>query len=301
MFKPLTWMEGQPGFVGGKGGHAFAVKNLSEFKNAQRVLFEGNLLENTWGGFSQVGASILLTPKNQIEGRKPTCPICQVTDVTIRYCKLSHSGAGIQIAAARTGVHRLIYQAKAAARFSIHDVIIDDVDATKYTGPGTLFQIINGWTRNVLNTILIDQVTGFGDPDSHLLSLLDRTTNPKIGSLGFSNNLVLAGRFPVWSAGANNNCAAINVPVKSLTRCFLPFAFVSNGIIATPAQFPPSDWPRQNFFPATVDAVQFVNYGNGNGGDYHLLSTSPYRNAGTDGKDLGADVDAVLNATDGVE
>src|SRR5580704_3540724 len=65
MFKPMIWMKGQPGFVGGRDGNPFSVKNLFELKNAQRVLFEGNVLENTWGGFSQAGFGFLLTPKNQ--------------------------------------------------------------------------------------------------------------------------------------------------------------------------------------------------------------------------------------------
>jgi hypothetical protein len=44
MFKPMTWMKGQPGFVGGVDGSPFIVKNLFELKNAQRVLLEGNIL-----------------------------------------------------------------------------------------------------------------------------------------------------------------------------------------------------------------------------------------------------------------
>ena len=46
--------------------------------------------------------------------------------------------------------------------------------------------------------------------------------------------------------------------------------------------------------------MQFVNFNNGNGGDYHLLSTSPYKGAATDGKDLGADINAILSMTAGV-
>ena len=65
MFKPLTWMKGQPGFVGGANGRPFIVKNLFEMKNGQRVLLDSNIMEDTWGGFSQVGFGILLTPKNQ--------------------------------------------------------------------------------------------------------------------------------------------------------------------------------------------------------------------------------------------
>lgn len=63
-YKPLTWMKGQAGYVGGKNGNPFIVKNIFELKNAQRVLFEGNVLEDCWGGFTQDGFAILLTPKN---------------------------------------------------------------------------------------------------------------------------------------------------------------------------------------------------------------------------------------------
>src|SRR2546427_11300855 len=57
---------------------------------------------------------------------------------------------------------------------------------------------------------------------------------------------------------------------------------------------PITNWPAGNFFPASLDAVGFVNR---TGGGYHLSATSPYRNAGTDGKDLGADIDAPNEAT----
>ena len=42
MFKPLTWQPGRPEFIGRK----FIVKNLFELKNGERVLVEGNLMEN---------------------------------------------------------------------------------------------------------------------------------------------------------------------------------------------------------------------------------------------------------------
>jgi hypothetical protein len=61
----MIWKPDQPGFVGSATGNAFIVKNLFELKNAQRVLFEGNVLENVWGAFSQSGFAVLLTPANQ--------------------------------------------------------------------------------------------------------------------------------------------------------------------------------------------------------------------------------------------
>src|ERR1700722_3305760 len=86
-FKPLTWLSGHSGFVGGSGGNPFVVKNHLELKNAQRVLAEDNVFEDTWGGFSQAGFSILLTPKDQYDAQTKTniCPLCEVTDVTIRF------------------------------------------------------------------------------------------------------------------------------------------------------------------------------------------------------------------------
>ena len=50
--------------------------------------------------------------------------------------------------------------------------------------------------------------------------------------------------------------------------------------------------------PASLADVGFVNLA---GGDYHLAATSPFKNLGTDGKDLGADIDAVNAATQGVQ
>jgi hypothetical protein len=91
MFKPLTWMKGQAGYVGATNGNPFIVKNLMELKNVQRVLIDSNIMEDSWGGFSQVGFAILLTPKNQAGSNNSNlCPICQVTDVTIRYTSISH-------------------------------------------------------------------------------------------------------------------------------------------------------------------------------------------------------------------
>jgi hypothetical protein len=47
--------------------------------------------------------------------------------------------------------------------------------------------------------------------------------------------------------------------------------------------------------------VDFVNYNNGDNGDYHLLPISSYKGAGTDGKDPGADIDTVNAATQRVQ
>ena len=51
-------------------------------------------------------------------------------------------------------------------------------------------------------------------------------------------------------------------------------------------------YPQGNFFPATRDDVGFA-------ADFSLAATSPYAHAGSDGKDLGADIAAIAAATSG--
>lgn len=300
-FKPMIWKPGAPGYVGGPTGHAFTVKNHFELKNAQRVLFEGNVLENNWGGFSQSGFSILLTPKNQMMNGSSVCPICQVTDVTIRYGTISHSGSGATLGTASSG-NGTGGNALAGARYSIHDITVDDIDGNKYNGGGTILLIVNTWPANVLNSVTINHITAVPVTNNHLATLQNNLSNPVMSGFNFTNNLMMAGRYPVWTAGGGaSNCAFSNIPVISLGKCFVPYSFSSNAIIGSPAPFPASKWPLGNYFPANEGAVEFTNYNNGNGGDYHLLPSSPFKNKGTDGKDLGADMDAVMNAIAGVQ
>src|SRR5439155_15720100 len=52
-------------------------------------------------------------------------------------------------------------------------------------------------------------------------------------------------------------------------------------------------YPPDNFFPASLDGVGFVDRV---GGDYRLATSSPYRRAATDGTDVGVDFDALAQA-----
>jgi len=307
-FKPWQWMPGHPGFVGGPGGRAFITKNHLELKNATRVLIEANLMENSWGGFTQTGRAIVLSPKNQhTQSGAYVCPLCQVTDVTIRYVHIAHAGGGMAFVTgcdlgcqnskdANNGG-----QAKAGGRFSIHDVVLDDI-STSYVGSGTLFGVLNGWLKNPLNNVTINHVTGFPDPDSHLLSIGNLISNPPMSGFVFSNNMVLTGRYPVWSTGGGpTSCADSGTPAQKIKKCFSTYTFTNNALVETPIAFPPASWPSGNYFPADASAAGFVQFNNGVNGDYRLLPSSRYKNAGSDRKDLGADIVGLNAALIGVE
>lgn len=298
MFKPLTWMQGQAGYVGGTDGHPFIVKNFFELKNGQRVLFEGNILENTWGGFSQAGFAILLTPKNQAADTGNVCPNCQVTDVTIRYVTITHVGGGMQLGNGRSDKGGVPL---AGNRYSIHDLTADDIDAVKYNGLGTFAQVSMGEGSPVLHDVTINHVTAF-QPEVMLYLGDDTSVNPQMNNFVFTNNIINVGSAPTETVGGGTtNCAYYSAPLMSLGRCFRSYIFTHNAFIASPVNYPPTKFPSGNYFPSTASAVDFVNYSNGMGGDYHLQSVSPYKNAGTDGKDLGADIDAIQAAIAGVE
>ncbi len=301
-FKPWQWMPGSPHFVGGAGGHAFIVKNHLELKNATRVLIEANLMENNWGGFTQAGYALLLNPKSQhTQNNGDVCPLCQVTDVTVRYSRISHAGGGLQMVTSISGNKGNGGPALAGTRWSIHDVVIDDINKN-YVGGGNLFLIANGWERNPVNTITINHVTGFPDSDAHLLMVGNQVSNPSMYGFIFTNNMIATGNYPVWSSGGGlTSCAAKGTPAQKIDKCFSTYTFKNNALIATPAAFPPSSWPAGNFFPANANAAGFVQYDGGDGGDYRLLPKSRYKNAGTDGRDLGADVVGLNAALAGVE
>lgn len=288
-YKPPVWMKGTAGFVGAADGNPFVVKNHFEMKNGIRVLLEGNIFENNWGGFTQNGHSIVLTPRNHYDGSTNSfdCTICQVTDITMRYNTISHVGAGMNISDPLT----VGQPAAAGGRYSIHDITIDDVEMTKFNGGGGLFLVMNEWDENELNNVQITHITGFPDPNGRILAILDLTTHPKIPGFVFTDNIINVPILPVFGAGGGSvNCDQSRFPLPGLESCFTNYTFSGNVLIASPANML-SEWPAGNQFPASDSDVGFVSYNNGIGGNYALSSSSPYKSAS--GPDPGADINAI--------
>jgi hypothetical protein len=285
LFKPLIWKSGQPGFVGGANGNPFIVKNLFELKNAQRVLYEGNVAENVWSGFSQEGYSVLLTPKNQ----NNLCPLCVVLDVTIRYSTFSHMAGGMQTGNGRSDSGGVPADGQ---RWSIHDITMDDIDPQVYNngGGGYLFLVGQCDTCPSLKHVLVDHITAF--PVFGWMTL--NASPPPIDDYKITNSIITAGNNQLFADTAPSSC--ITVPNSSakaiLDACFNPYSVTLNAWIGGHGTYPDG-----KLFPVDANAVQFTNYNNGNGGDYTLVPTSPYKNAGLDGKDLGADIATVSQLT----
>ena len=297
LFRPMLWKEGQPGYTPTASGQPYIVKNNFELKSAIRVLFEANLLENTWGGFSQTGYSIVLTPRNQ----SSECPVCRVNDVTIRFNRIRNVAGVLQIANAPSHTGGV---AADGGRYSIHDLFADDLHDKDYKGGGS-FLILVSWKPPV-HDIQIDHVTAF--VTGGLLSILN--PEAKLVNFTLTNSVFSIGdrRQPIASAGGGpESCASKSQSAGSeavLQACFDPYKFDKNLIISGRASF-----PKGNFVVGSPEAAGVRDLKDAVSKDPRLChakgpgcpKVSPGAGAASDGRDLGADIDSVEAAIAGVE
>ena len=133
---------------------------------------------------------------------------------------------------------------------------------------GRLFQIING-----PEDVTIDHNTGFCTSAYGFSE-----NNPKSDQFVFRNNIVTQVGYGFTGTGTGN-------AIDTLNTFFTNWQFTNNAIIGGIA----GNYPSGNYFPSSIAAVSFVD---ASGEDYRLSASSPYKKAGTDGKDLGANFDA---------
>jgi hypothetical protein len=281
LFKPLSWKIGHPSYA----GTPWSVKNLFELKNARRVLAEGNVLEHNWQ-HDQNGFAILFTVRNQDGG----APWCTVEDVTFRRNVLRHSGGGFNILAADNN-----FPSRQTRRILIQDNLLDDISSVKWGGTGRLFQFLSldAGQTGILQ-LTVEHNTGFANGGCAYTG--DKPV-PVHRSFTFRNNIAPKGIHGF--AGGTKSWPPPSPMVsgdgsRTLEVFYLAPVFAGNVLTGSV----PSDYAGHpgNFFPATDADVGFVDLPRGN---YRLGSSSPYRNAATDGKDPGAAVDAVEAATAG--
>ena len=250
--KPLSWKQGDPSYA----GIPWSVKNLFELKNAQRVLVDGNILENNWEA-SQNGFGILFTPRNQ----SGTNPWAVVQDVTFTRNLIRNSFNGFNMSGMDDA-----FPSQQTKRVLIKDNVLEAVQR--------VFQILNGTTD-----FTIDHNTAI---NAHSVIVFSGAPNT---NLVYRNNIASHNDYGVIGDDVGVGDTALNTYAPG---CVFVKNILAGGFPSLYAQHP------DNFLnpPASLADVRFVNLA---AGDYHLAPDSPFKNLGTDGKDLGADIDA-LNA-----
>jgi hypothetical protein len=262
--KPLKWKLGHSSYA----GIHWSVKNLFELKNAQRVLVDSNVFEYNWAD-AQAGNAIVFTPRNQSGGS----PWSVVADVTFTNNIVRHVGSGFNIA----GRDNEAGTSEPSRRILIRNNLLEDVNGKVWGSPtvaadGELFQIIGG-----AENVTIDHNTGFAT-GAIIMTEVKSALNT---ALVFTNNIVAHNDYGVIGTGTR-------IGTDTLSRNFTSYVFQKNVIVGGQA----SAYPAGNFFVTSFSQVGFVDFARG---DYRLSSSSPYRNAGTDGKDIGCQLGAPAN------
>jgi hypothetical protein len=245
-----------------------AVKNLFELKNARRVLVEGNVFEHTWLA-AQAGFAVQFTVRNQYG----TAPWSTIEDVTFQLNIVRHAAAGMNILASDDP-----HPSQTMKRVLIRHNLFDDITSA-WGGQGRLFQIL-GWAGGATG-LVIDHNTGV---QTENLNYSDGV--PHLGFI-YSNNLTPRG------AGSGFIGAGTLEGLPTLIVYFPLAVFLRNVLAGGFALI----YPPENYFPRSLAAVGFVDLA---GRNYRLAPSSPYKNAATDGTDIGADLDALEAATAGV-
>src|SRR5262245_36452391 len=259
-FKPLSWRIGDPSYA----GRPWGVKNLFELKNAQRVLVDGNIFENNWT-MAQNGFAILFTVRNQ-DGKAPWSV---VQDVTFTNNIVRHAASGFNMHGSDDNAQSMV-----SRRFRIGNNLLEDIDGKRWNGGGIAFQINRG-----PHDLTIEHNTVF-----HTGSVVTVGINPN-RNLVFRNNLFPHNEYGVKGDGAGTGNGTIDT--------YFPGSVFKKNVMVGGSS---ANYPPDNFFPPSFDQVVFVNRA---AGDYRLVPASTYKNAGTDHKDIGCDLDALDAAISG--
>ena len=315
-FKPPQW-NGNTTVPGTTGWPV--VKNGWEMKTGIRMLFEGNITENCWYN-AQVCYTFSIAPVNQQSGGSnpvPTCPTCVIKDVTYRYNYGYNMAYGIGLYAfAPIGCPSCI--AWGAINVSVHDNLIgDDLNLGNLTATsaGDEMELLavgdptNTGLSKLTNVTFLNNTFVKG---IRSLTILGGGPAGQMVNWKFQNNIWSNANFGVLSVNNRpTDCdsgTARNKLYNILQSCVTGWTWDHNAVFNWAGTLG-ANWPTNgsglgNFFSTGSSTVGFTNFNNANSnfnpGNYQLLTTSPYHNAGSNGKDLGVDIPTLLNKIQGL-
>jgi hypothetical protein len=247
------------------GGTVWCVKNLFELKNAHDLVIEQNVFENNWKE-SQAGYGIVFTVRNS----GGACTWCTIQNVEFRNNIVRHVASAVNV----LGYDDPSRPSVQATNLNIRNNLFYDVDA-KWGGQGFFLQLGDEPKNVVVDHNTIDHTGGI------LVSVYGGTAAAPRQILGFqyTNNLSRHGSYGVMGT-------SLAYGIASITAYFPNAIFRRNLLSGGPANRYPSD----NFFSPDFNTL----FANRSIGDYRLLLSGPFGNAGTDGRDLGADMGTVV-------
>lgn len=239
-------------------GRHWTIKNLLELKNARRVTITGNRFENNWVD-GQSGVPIVLTARNQ----GGNAPWSVVESVTFTNNIVTNTQGGVNIL-------RTDWASKGAITrgVTISNNVFDRI------GRFTSFILLNA-----PNDVQIIHNTVF--KGGNIITMDAEAGNPKGTGLVIRDNLFSEGGYGVFGSGIGEGALALGAYYSS-------YVYLKNNAAGRASYI----YPVGNSFVLTPQ-VGFIDYAAGN---YRLVSGSLFKNAATDGKDVGVDMNALLAA-----
>ena len=306
-FKPLSW-NGNTTATVSVGWPV--VKNGFEMKIGARALFEANVIENVWYS-AQVGYCWSTAPKNQSGGRGPavgTAPTALTNDFTYRYNYCYNTAYGIALYQSMDGGCPSC-QGQGASGISIHDNVVgDNLNLgnlrSRSAGDAMELMTVPDSSQRGLNQVNNVEIT------HNTFVRAIRSLAIFGGGVGQMHNWTLQNN--IWAYGdygvgpiGDRGCDA-SFPWGTNNFQGLLSSCVSNWKADHNAVFnwQGGSWPSGNSFYKNPNQLKFVDYRGGNSdfnpGNYALSPSSPMHNAGSDGRDIGADIVTLLAKISGV-
>ncbi len=167
-------------------------KNLFELKAGVRILVEGNVLDGSWQD-GQTGWAFMLKSENQSGG----CTWCTVSDITIRYNYITNSGAGFAI----NGRYGLYPVGALAARFTIQNNVVDNINVGPFVGDGRFNQVL-------ANAQDVDFTNNTFTSNGRIEQFLLFDLNPSATRVAFNKNATLQGAYGLFANSRGEGTSA---------------------------------------------------------------------------------------------
>lgn len=233
------------------------IKCTFELKNARRVQIIGNIIENS---FDEIAVRITIRNQNG------SAPWSTIEDVVMQNNIIRNSGGGINFLGTDD-----VYKSAVMKRVQVVNNLFVDIDAAKWGADGRFILISDGEDINVSNNTIFNSGNAITAHGAATKRFTFRGNIFSFGSYGFSGD---------------------NGVGKQVFGKYFSDGTIAENLIINDKQISKSDVyvPPRNFFADDFGSVGFINWQNGN---YRLQANSKYKNRGSNGKDLGADIDAI--------
>ena len=231
-----------------------SMKCLFELKNAKRVEFTENYLENNW-----IGSALRLTLRSE-DGK---APFNTIEDVVIKNNVINGAGEGINILGKDDYYSGKPDSAKGQTlkRLTITNNLFLNIGGGQFEGSGYFVQVSDG------EQITISKNTSFNNGNIATF----HGTLPR--NLVFRDNIIAHGEYGIHGLE--------NVKSPAAQKFFQNNVFVNNkNVDVAYASFPPN-----NFLVGSIQQIGFISPN-----DFRLNSQSKLKGKASDGKNIGSDL-----------